>query len=58
MSPFAQLEYGGAALFNAGSVTFHQQAYFRENGQFEIEGAYSTNNDGGAVLNLGDVQVR
>eukprot|EP00903_Cladosiphon_okamuranus_P015337 g14167.t1 len=53
---FFWLEYGGAALFNAGSVTFHQQAYFRENGQFEIEGAYSSNSDGGAVLNFGDIQ--
>eukprot|EP00752_Nemacystus_decipiens_P018338 g16453.t1 len=50
------LEYGGAALFNAGMVKFHQQAYFRDNGQFAIEGMYSSNSDGGAVLNLGDIQ--
>lgn len=57
LPPLLQLEYGGAALFNAGKVTFHQQAYFRDNGQIAIEGRYSTNADGGAILNIGDIQV-
>lgn len=53
-----QNEYGGAAVFNAGLVMFRGQSYFRSNGQYEQDGLYSRNSPGGAILNVGDIEVQ
>ena len=52
-----QDEYGGAAVFNAGLVMFRGQSYFRDNGLYEKDGLYSSNPPGGAILNVGDIEV-
>eukprot|EP00904_Undaria_pinnatifida_P009032 jgi/Undpi1/5259/HiC_scaffold_2.g00540.m1 len=49
-------EYGGACVFNAGLVKFRGTSYFRSNGQFELDGLYSYNPPGGAILNVGDME--
>lgn len=47
---------GGAAVFSAGTTTFHGRAYFLANGQYQSY-AYD-NEDGGAVSNSGSMMVR
>ena len=37
---------------------FRGQAYFRDNGLYEQDGLYSSNPPGGAILNVGDIEVQ
>ncbi|CAN0430440.1 unnamed protein product, partial [Ectocarpus sp. 12 AP-2014] len=44
---------GGAAVYSAGTTTFHNKAYFLGNGQYEASanGEEPSNEDGGALSN-------
>lgn len=53
-----QEERGGAAIYSAGDVKFYGKAYFLGNGFYEPDGAYSFAGPGGAVVNIGYMEVR
>lgn len=50
---------GGAAVYSAGTTTFHGKAYFLGNGQYEADasGYEPSNEDGGALSNSGTMTV-
>ena len=50
---------GGAAIYSAGTTTFHERAYFLGNGQYEADanGYEPSNEDGGALSNSGTMTV-
>ena len=55
-----QVPRGGAAIYSAGSATFHESADFLGNGQFRADapsGDLVANEDGGAVANFGTMTV-
>ena len=44
-------------MFNAGLVKYRGTASFRSNGQYEQQGRFTWNSPGGAILNVGDMEV-
>ena len=55
-----QAARGGAAVFSAGTTTFHGKADFLGNGQYDADadGYEPSNEDGGALSNTGTMTVR
>ena len=50
---------GGAAIYSAGTTTFHEKADFLGNGQYDADasGYEPSNEDGGALANAGTMTV-
>lgn len=57
---FFQEERGGPAIYSEGDVTFHKEALFQGNGQYEAyaQGESPSNQPGGAILTAGTMEVR
>ena len=54
-----QEQRGGAAIYSAGTTTFHERADFLGNGQYRASGngEEPSNEDGGALSNSGTMTV-